>query len=86
MKYVRVLDGIGILVEWALCIIVSIFKWKCDIRNCSCYRAVKLVEHGMLLERVLEKRLCRIVTVDQIKFGFMSEREKVDAMFILRRL
>ena len=34
-------------VEWALCIVVPIFNVKCDIRNCSCYRAVKLLEHGM---------------------------------------
>ena len=43
--------------EWALSILVSIFKGKGDIRNCSCHRAVKLLEHGMnVVERVLEKR------------------------------
>ena len=51
--------------EWALSIVVLIFKGKGDIRNCSCYRAVKLLEHGMkVVERVFEKRLCRIVSVD----------------------
>ena len=29
------------------------------------------------VERVLVKRLCRIVTVDEIQFGFMSERGKL---------
>ena len=34
-------------VEWALSIVLSIFKGKGDIRNCSCYGAVKLLEHGI---------------------------------------
>ena len=33
-----------------------------------------------------EKRLCSIVTVGEIQFGFMPERGTVDAVFILRRL
>ena len=42
--------------EWALSIVVSILKGKSDIRNCICYRTVKLLEHGMkVVERVLEK-------------------------------
>ena len=44
--------------EWALSIVVLIFKGKGDIRNCSCYGAVRLIEHGMkVMERVLEKGL-----------------------------
>ena len=36
----------------------SNFQSKCDIRNCSCYRSVKLLEHGMkVVERVLKKAL-----------------------------
>ena len=27
-----------------------------------------------VVERVLEKRLCKILTVDEIQFGFMPER------------
>ena len=42
--------------EWTLCIVVPIFKGKGDIRNCNCYRAVKLLDRGMkVVERVLEK-------------------------------
>ena len=32
--------------EWAIWIVVSIFKGKGDIRNC-CYGAENLHEHGM---------------------------------------
>ena len=59
---------------------VPIFNGKGDIMNCSCYGAVTLLEHGM---KVLEKRLCRIVSVDEIHVGFMPERGTIDALFIL---
>ena len=43
--------------EWALSIVVPIFKGKGDISNCSFYRAVKLVEHGMkVVKMVLGKK------------------------------
>ena len=38
-----------------------------------------------VFESVLEKRLCRIVTVDELQFGFMPERGTIDAVFIFRR-
>ena len=83
----KVLDGLGMPAEWALSIVVPIFNGKGDIRNCCCYRAVKLLEHGMkVVERVLEKTLCRIVSVDEMQFGFMLERGTIDAVFILRRM
>ena len=53
-----VLVGFGMPAEWALSMVVPIFKRKGDIRNCSCYRAAKLLEHGMkVVGRVLGKRL-----------------------------
>ena len=52
----KVLDGFGMPAEWALSIVVPIFNGNGDIRNCSCYGAVKLPEHGMkVVERVLQK-------------------------------
>ena len=32
--------------KWVLGIVVPIFKGKSDIRNCSCYRTVVLIEGG----------------------------------------
>ena len=56
----KVLDGFGMPVEWSLSIVVAIFMGKGDIRNCSCYRALKLLEHEMnVMESVLDKRLHR---------------------------
>ena len=43
----KVLDGLGMPAEWDLSIVVPIFKGKGDIRNCSCYGVVKLLEHGV---------------------------------------
>ena len=52
----NVIDGCGMPAEWTLCIVVPIFKGKVDIRNCSCYWAVKRLEHGMkVVKRVFEK-------------------------------
>ena len=54
--------------------------------NCSsCYRALTFLEHGMkIVEIVLEKRHCRLATVNEIQVGFMSDKGAVDEVFILR--
>ena len=79
----RVLDGFGMPAEWALSIVVPIFMWKGDIRNCSYNRAVKLDEHGMrVMERVLEKRLGNIVSVVEMQFVFIPVKGTTD-VFIL---
>ena len=65
--------------EWALSIVVQIFKGEGDIQNSSCYRAVKLLQHRMkVVEMVLEKKLHRIVSVDKMQFGFMPEIGTID--------
>ena len=67
-------------------IVVPAVKGTGDIRNCSWYRAVKFLEHRMkVVRKVLERRLHRIVTVNQMQFGFMLEKGTIDAVFILRR-
>ena len=38
------------------------------------------------VERVLEKSLCRIVTVDQMQFGLITDRGTRDTVFIMRRM
>ena len=45
------------LTEQALRIVVPIFKGEGYMRNCSCYGAVKFLEHGMkVVERVLKQK------------------------------
>ena len=39
-----------------------------------------------VVERVLERRLSRILSVDEMHLGIMPERGTIDAVFILRRM
>ena len=39
-----------------------------------------------LVERVLEERLSRVVTVNEMQFGFTPVRGAIDAVFILRKM
>jgi hypothetical protein len=82
-----VLDGRGMPDEWALSVVIPIFKGKGDTMSCGAYRGVKLLEHAMkIVERVLEKRMRSMVKVDEMQFGFMPGKGTIDAVFILRRL
>ena len=49
----KVLDGFGAPVEWAINIVVPIFKVKVDVRNCSCYLAGNRLEHGMKVVKIV---------------------------------
>ena len=48
---------------------------------------MKSLKYGMkMVASVLEKRLCRIVGVNEIKLGFIFEKETNDVVFIQRML
>ena len=82
-----VLDGNGIPADWAMSVVVPNFKGKGDAMSCGSYRGVKLLEHAMkIVERVMEKRLRQMVTIDKIQLGFIPGKKTIDAVFILRRL
>ena len=49
----NVLGGFVVPAELALSIVVPIFKVKGDIWNCGCYRAVKLLKHGMKVVEIV---------------------------------
>ena len=67
----RVLDIKGKPDEWQTGVLVPIFKGKAEIRNCSVYRSVKLLEHAMkIVEKVLERRIRRLVNIDAMHFGY----------------
>ena len=73
-----VLDGRGMLDEWVLSVVVLIFKGKGDAMCCRAYRGVKLLEHAMEVEKVLERRLWRMVKVDKMQFGFMQGKGMIE--------
>ena len=80
------LDGKGMSDKWQTSVLVPIFKEKGDVRNCSAYRGVKLLEHAMkIVERVLE-RIRELANIDLLQFGFMYGRGATDALFVVRRM
>ena len=81
----RVFDGKGMPEEWKTSVVVPIFKGKGDVMDCGTYR-VKLLEHAMkIVERVLENRIRKLVTIDDMQFGFTPEKSTTHALFILTR-
>ena len=66
--------------------VLLIFYGNGDIRHCSCYRGIKLLEYGMQLEdNVLGKRLHKMVIVNKCNLA-LCLRGTIDLAFILRRL
>ena len=63
----RYLEGFGMPADWTLDIVVPIMKGMGDIRTCSCYGVLKLLEHVMkVVEGVFEKRLPIIMSFDML--------------------
>ena len=66
---------------------VSLYKNKSDIQNCSNYRGIKLIRHTMKLwERVIEHRLRKHAKIAKSQFGFMLGRSIMEMIHILRKL
>ena len=83
----RILNGEKMPKEWRESILVPIFKNKGDAQNCSNYRGIKLICHGMKIwERIVEARLRGLVRISDEQFGFMPGKGTTDAMFALRML
>ena len=82
----RVLNGKGMPGEWKTSVVVPIFKGKGDVMDCGAYKKVKLRERAMRVERVLENRIKRLVTIDHMQFGLMSGKGTPHALFILRKM
>ena len=73
--------------DWKLSEIVPIYKQKGDPMECGNNRGIKLLEHVMkLLERILDTRLRKIVSIDESQFGFMQGKGTTDAIFIVRQM
>ena len=82
-----VLNGRGMPEDWALSVVLPLFKGKGDVLSCGSYRGIKLLEHAMkIVERVLERRIRNLVNLDEMQFGFMPGKGTTDALFILRRM
>ena len=59
----RVLDGKEMPEDWKTSVIVPIYKGKGNVANCSAYRGVKLLEHGMKIVKRVLKRIRALMEV-----------------------
>ena len=73
--------------SWRKSDLIPMFKGKGDVRSCGNYRSIKLLEYGMkVIERIFERRLRKVVKLDEMQMGFMPGRGTMDAIFIMRQL
>jgi len=73
--------------DWRKSWMVYVYKGKGDALECGSYRGIKLLDHVMkVFERVLEERLRRKVSIDDMQFGFRPGRGTTDAIFIIRQV
>ena len=74
-------------VEWTESFTVAIYKGKGDPLECGKHRGLRLLEHSMkIFEKVLDRRLRKMVNIADGQFGFMPGKSCTDAIFVLRRL
>lgn len=73
--------------DWKGSYTIPIFNGKGDALKCGNYRGIRLLEHGMkVYEKVLEKRLRRIIRIDKCQFGFCPGRSTTEAIYTMRGL
>ena len=53
--------------------------------NFSCCNNASILEHGVkVVKKVLEKRLCEMVVVSIMQFGFMPEKGSIESVYLNR--
>ena len=68
--------------EQILSSLLPTFEGKGNALNSNSYRGVKLIEYAFKLDG----RLCEVVNIDKMQYGFMPGIGTVDVVFVLRRL
>jgi hypothetical protein len=57
------------------------------VQSCTNYRGIKLISHTTKLwERIIEHRLRGVTNITENRFGFMSGRSTMEAIFLIRQL
>ena len=73
--------------EWKKSEIVPIYKQKGDPLECGNFIGIKLLEHRLkIFEKILERRLRKLITVNNMQFGFSPGKGTTDAVFIILQL
>ncbi|KAF3656754.1 putative U-box domain-containing protein 34-like [Capsicum annuum] len=72
---------------WRWSTMIPLYKNKGDIQSCNNYRGIKLLSHTMKIwERVVERRLRRVVSISENQFGFMPGRSTTETIHLVKRL
>ena len=67
--------------------LIPLYKGKGDRLSTNSFRGIKLLEHPFkVLEKLLETRLRKLVTINDQQFGFMPGRGTTDAIFVTRQI
>ena len=70
--------------DWASSVAIPIFRGKEYIMNYDMLRGVNLLERAIkIVEKLFEKGLIKVVTIDDMQFGYMPGKGTFDAVFIL---
>ena len=73
--------------QWSESITIPLYKGKGDALECSKYRGLRLLEHGMKInEKVLVNRLTPLIQIKNSQFGCTAGKSTTDAIFIMRSL
>ena len=73
--------------DWRDSIIVNLYKGKGDALDRGNYKSLKPTDHVMkLVEHALERRIGKMMDIDEMQFGFVSGRNATDAVFIVGQL
>ena len=66
---------------------LSTYKGKGDVLDSGSHRGIKLIVHVMkVLERLVEKKVKSMGTLDSMQFGLTSGKGTTDAINIVRQL
>lgn len=83
--YNKLIQGGSIPNSWRNSFLIPIYKGKGDVRDCSNYRAIKLMSHTLKIwERVINNRLKHIITLTPNQCGFVSGKGTTDAIQTIR--
>jgi len=85
---ISMMYGERMLESWRRGVLIPLYNGKGDVKECSNYKSLKILDHAMkILERVFERRIRgAIIIISNIQMGFMPGKSTVDAIFAVRQL
>lgn len=73
--------------DWKYSVLMPVSEGKGESMECGGHRAVKLLEHAMIvIEHVFERRIRESVKVDDMQFAFRPGNGTADAIFAIRQI